>query len=220
MERRQVATVFLACALVTLAGCGFITGEQKLAFEATPATVENTTLQETGYEEVEVAPQVFTQNITVADQTRTIQVTNQLAQYERPITVGGVGSVGGALFVTFTSPEVTVFDQTINPIAGLSPRDILREFDAAYSGIQVDRSTGNQTVQTLGTSVRFERFDGRATIAGQEVPVAIHAANFVHDSDHVVAIGVYPQSLDSEGQTVVRLLETLEHDRADGAGGY
>ena len=193
------------------AGCGFITGQEALSFNASPATVTDQAVSETGYEEVNVTEQVITRNFSVADQTRQVEVTNQLAQYERQVDLGPLGSQRAAVFVAFASPEVEVATQSFNPIAGMSEREILQRFQTEYESISVGEQTDSRNVTALGQSTAVKKFEGSAQLAGSQVDVYIHAVKIKHEGDHIVAVAIYPQQLDDEEQNVVTLLEGLEH---------
>jgi hypothetical protein len=211
MQRQSAAVVAVAC-LGVLAGCGFITGSEALAFSASPATPTDDALSETGYEEQSVEEQVVTRNFSAAGQTRTVEVTNQLAQYERQVDLGPLGSQRAAVFVTFASPEVSVAGQTFNPISDMSEREILQQFESQYSDISVGEEAGSQNVTTLGQSTELRQFEGTAALAGSDVDVYIHVTKFQHEGDYIVGVGIYPQLLDGESENVVTLLAGLEHD--------
>lgn len=210
LERRAFATVAVAVMLLT-AGCGFITGQEALEFDASPATVTDQAQSDTGYEEENVSEQVVTREFTVADQTREVQVTNHLAQYEREVDLGPIGSQRAAVFVTFTSPEVEVLGQTFNPIEDMSERELLAQFDSEYQNVQVGQRVDNRSATVLGQSTSVEKFEGTADLAGNEVDVYIHVTKFRHEGDFVVALSIYPQRLDGEEENVRRLLDGLEH---------
>lgn len=210
MHRRQYAGLTAVACLAVLAGCGFITGSEVLAFSASPATASDASLTETGYEEQNVTEQHVTRNVSAAGQTRQVNVTNQQAQYERGVDFGPLGSQRAAVFVTFASPEVSVAGRTFNPIADLSKRAILAEFDSEYDGLRVGTQVESRNVSTLGQSTELTQFDGTATLAGTEVDATIQAAKFQHEGDYIVAVGIYPQLIDEESN-VVLLLEGLEH---------
>lgn len=79
MSRRQIVATFAISMTMITAGCGFITGQEALSFSAPPGTASGQAVSETGYEEVNVTEQVVTRNFSAADQTRQVEVTNQLA---------------------------------------------------------------------------------------------------------------------------------------------
>lgn len=205
-------TVSLAVVLLTVtAGCGFITGQSALTFSASPTTVPDGAQSETGYTEVTVEEQTVTRTFSAADQSREVEVTNQLAQYERQVDLGPLGSQRAAVFVTLTSPEVEVAGQTFNPISEMSNREILAEFESQYDGISVGDRVGSQSVAVLGGSATVEKFEGSATLAGTQVDTYVHAMKVKDGDDYVVAVAIYPQQLPGEEENVVTLLEALEH---------
>ena len=208
--RQTVAPVALALVMIT-AGCGFITGSEALAFGASPATVSDQAVSETGYEETNVSEQVVTREFSAANQTREVEVTNQLAQYERQVDLGPLGSERAAVFVALASPEVEIATQTFNPLADMSEREILRQFESEYDSISVGDQVDNRSVTVLGESTGVKKFEGTASIGGSEVDVYIHATTVKHEGDFVVAVAIYPQQLDGEERKVVTLLEGLEH---------
>lgn len=211
MRRTSIAAVALAVVTVT-AGCGFLLGTESLSFSASPATVGDSALSETGYEETNVTEQTISREFTVADQTWTVEVTNHLAQYERQVELAELGSQRAAVFTVFATPEVEVAGQAFNPIKDLSERDIVERFQSNYQGVSVGERTGNATVTALGADRTVEQFAGTATLGGAEVDVVIEIAKFKHGSDYVVALAVYPERLDGEHDNVVTMLEGLEHE--------
>lgn len=211
MQRQTLAAVALALALTT-AGCGFLLGSEALVFSASEATVSDSAVSETGYEETSVSEKNVTREFSAAGQTREVTVVNHLSRYERTVDLLMFDtSQRAAVFAVFASPEVEVAEQTFNPIADLSEREILERFDSQYSGISVGQQVGARNVSALGSERNLSKFDGTATLAGEEVDVYIHATKFKHESDFIAAVAIYPQRIDDEEDKVVTLLEGLEH---------
>mgnify|MGYP000521889362 CR=1 FL=1 len=215
MQTRQTLSALAVVLVAVTAGCGFITGQSALAFDASPATVGDGALSETGYEEVTVTNSTVTRNYSAAGQTRQVEVTNQRARYERAVDLGPLGSKRAAVFVTFASPEVNAVGQTFNPISDMSTRQVLNQFESQYEGLSVGDRVDNRSVRALGGQRTLEQFQGTATLSGSEVDVAVHAAKFQHEGDYIVAVGIYPQRIDGEAESVVALTEALEHDGED-----
>lgn len=210
-DRRTLATVAVAAALVT-AGCGFITGDEALAFDASPTTVSDEAQSSTDYEELNGSEQVVTREFSAAGQTREVQVTNHLAQYERRVDLGPLGSQRAGVFTTFSSPEVSVAGQTFNPIADRSEREILRQFESEYDNIEVDGRVSNRSRTVLGQETSVEKFAGSATLGGQDVDIYVHVTKVKHEGDFVVALSIYPQRIDDDEQPRVdQLLDGLQH---------
>ncbi|MDS0259813.1 DUF6517 family protein [Haloarcula sp. S1CR25-12] len=214
MNRQYAALLAVACA-IPLAGCGFITGSEPLAFSASPATASDEAVSETGYEQRAQRTQNVTRNFTVADQTRQVEVTNQLAKYERDISLGPLGSQRAGVFVAVASPEVEVAGQAFNPIEDLSERELLAQSNSQYSAISVGSQVGSENVTTLGQSTAVKKFEGTATLAGTPVDVYVHATKFRHEGDFVVAVGIYPQQTDGEAANVLTLIGSLEHSGSE-----
>jgi len=213
MHRNVVAAVAVAV-MMTTAGCGFILGNDPVEFSASPATVSDEAVDETGYEETNVSEQVISREFEVADQSREVQVTNQLAKYERQLDLPQpIGSKRGGVFVALASPKVEVLDQTFNPLDDMSERDILERFETQYEGITVGERVGTQEVSALGAERELVKFAGTATLAGNEVDVYIHAAKIEHGDDFIAVVAIYPQQVDSEEEgKVVTMMENLEHE--------
>jgi len=216
MALRRTAAALAVAVLAVTAGCGFLFGTEELAFEASPATVGEDALSETGYEQTEMADQEVTRTFEAAGQQRNVSVTNRLAQYEKQVDLGPLGSKRAAVFVTFASPEVSVLGQEFNPIADMSSRDFLDRFESQYEGIDVGEKTGSREVEMLDTTATVERYEGTATMDGTELEVSIHVTDVVsHGDDYVVALGIHPQRLDGEADNVDTLLEGTEHDSGE-----
>ena len=207
--RRTTATAVALAVLMATAGCGALTGD--LSFSASAATVGDDTLDDTGYEEVNTSEQTVTQEFSVAGQSRNVTVTNHIAMYERSVDVPVVGSQRAAVFGAFTSPEVSVLGESFNPIADYGNRELVALAQQQYSGLTVGEIVGTRTVSTLGDSANVTKFDGEAAIAGSTIDVSVHVTKVKHDSDFVVGVAVYPQSLDGEQETVDDLLAGLDH---------
>lgn len=87
-RRRLVAAG--AVGIAALSGCtDFIAGDEPLSETAEPAVVDDSTLEETGYELVDQDTETVAEEVEVAGQTRQIEAVNQLSVYERAIDLAG-----------------------------------------------------------------------------------------------------------------------------------
>jgi len=208
---RKIVLLLAAAAVATTAGCGFITGSEALQVDAQPATVEDATLSETGYEAASVTNQTVSREFTVAGQTRQVNVTNSLAQYDRSVDLGPLGEQRGAVFATFASPQVDVLGQSFNPISDMSNEELLSEFGSQYGGLSVGEQVDNRTHTVLGTQTGVEKYDGTAELGGTTVDVYVHVTTVKHDGDYVVSLAIYPQELSGEQERVFTMLDGIEH---------
>lgn len=208
---RKIAILLTVAVVASTAGCGFITGDEPLSFSADPATVNEETLSETGYEEASTRTQNVSREFTVAGETREVTVSNELATYDRAIELGALGEQRAALFATFSSPEVEIATRTFNPISEMSNRQLLSRFSSEYEGLTVGEQVGNESRTVLGTETSIEKYEGTAELDGRTVDVYIHVTTVQHGGDYVVGLGVYPQRLSGEEDRVFTMYDGIEH---------
>jgi hypothetical protein len=208
MQRTTLTAVALAV-LVALAGCGMLTVD--LSYAASPATVGDATLDETGYEESNVSEQAVNREFSAAGQTRNVTVTNHVAMYERSVDLPVVGERRAAVFGAFASPEVSILGQSFNPIEDYDNRDLAGLAQNQYSGLTIGDEVGSRNVDVLNQTATVTKFDGEASISGTTVDVYVHVTKVKHDGDYVVGVAIHPQALDGEQETVDELLASLEH---------
>jgi len=208
MSRRTAVAVALA-ALVLASGClGFLSGP--VTFSANQVTVEDSTLESSGYEEVSVEEMQVNRTFEAAGQSKTVEITNWVAQYEKQVSVLGVER-RAAVFGTFSSPEVSVLGQSFNPLNDYDNRELVQLIQQQYGTISDLTAVSNTTMSVLGHSTTVTKFSGTANFDGQSIDVFVHVTKVNDGGDIVAAVGVYPQQLDGEEEHVVTLLQNLEH---------
>lgn len=211
MNRRTTALVLLFALLVALTGCVDLVMGNTPTFESSEANVSESALEESGYQASASETQNVTRNVSAAGQERTVRVTNHVTQYNRSMSLGPFGDQELGRFVVFTTPEVDVAGQTMNPAADWSERRILEEVATEYASLDDISHEDNRTVSVLGSERSVEQFSGTTTIEGSEIDVFIHVTKFQHEGDVVVGIGVHPQQLPEEQNRQDLLFEGIEH---------
>ncbi|KAA9398043.1 hypothetical protein Har1130_05760 [Haloarcula sp. CBA1130] len=209
--RKGILTLLVGL-LVVSSGCvGLLTGET-VEFDSSPASVSDSALEETGYEQSMADEQTIERTVTVAGQERTIRVTNHVRQYQRGIDLGPVGEVNAGSFIVFSTPSASVAGQTLNPAASWSNERLVEEVASRNDQINDVQFQRNRSVESLGDTREVSVFSGTTTIEGQEVDVLIHLTSFEHEGDVVVAVAVYPERInDRESPRVDTLLGGLSH---------
>ncbi|AEM57483.1 hypothetical protein HISP_09610 [Haloarcula hispanica N601] len=209
--RKGILTLLVGL-LVASSGCvGLITGET-VEFDSAPASVGDSALEETGYEQSMADEQTIERTVTVAGQERTIRVTNHVRQYERGIDLGPLGEVNAGRFIVFSTPSASVAGKSLNPAASWSNERLVEEVASRNDQINDVQFERNRSVEALGESREVAVFSGTTSIEGQEVDVLIHLTSFEHEGDVVVAVAVYPERIDDrEGPRVDTLLGGLSH---------
>ncbi|GAA0658145.1 DUF6517 family protein [Salarchaeum japonicum] len=208
MSRRTAVAAALA-ALVLASGClGFLSGP--VTFSASQVTVQDSALESAGYEEVAVEEMQVNRTFEAAGQSKTVEITNWVAQYEKQVSVLGVER-RAAVFGTFSSPEVSVLGQSFNPLNEYDDREIAELIQQQYGTISDLTAVSNTTMTVLGHSTTVTKFSGTANFDGQSIDVFVHVTKVNDGGDIVAAVGVYPQQLDGEEEHVVTLLQNLQH---------
>jgi hypothetical protein len=201
MRTRTLATIALVIVTAT-AGCGFLLGDEPATFVASPATVSDDALSETGYEETNVSTQNISKEFSAAGQTREVIAVNHLAKYERQVSMDALDeSKRAALFTVFTSPEVSVLDRNFNPIDDFSERDILQRFDSQYEDVSVGEKAQETKMDSLDAERNVSKFEGTSSVGVSEVDVYIHAAKLKLVSDHIAVVAIYPRVFDEEDES-------------------
>ncbi|GGM73514.1 hypothetical protein J2752_002505 [Halarchaeum rubridurum] len=211
--RERIAAVAGVLLLVSFAGCSMLTGGP-VTFTADKATVSEQALSDTGYEEQSVNQSVITRNVSAADQSKTVKVTNWIAQYDRSMDLGPLGSQRAAVFSVVATPQVDVLGQSFNPIGDYSRERIVMMLQQRYESIDNVQPVGNYSTTMLGENATVGKFSAEAQLAGgQSVDVYVHVTRVQHGDDYVLAVAVYPQRFDdSESEHVRTLFDGVEHD--------
>jgi hypothetical protein len=100
--------------------------------------------------------------------------------------------------------------QTLNPAASWSNRRIVDEVAQRGGNVEDVQFEENRTVQSLGESRELGVFSGTTEMSGREVDVRIHIANFEHEGDVLIAVGVHPTRID-ERENIDELMGGIEH---------
>lgn len=211
--RRRTLLGALSTVTAANAGClGVLSGSEPLEREASTARVGDDALASTDYELADSASQRIEREVTVAGQTREVHAVNQLAEYVRSVDLGPLGEQKFAVFAVLATPAFEIGGQVMSPVEEWSDRKLARQIQSQYESLAVGDEVGERTVPTLDTEMGLSAFEGTATIAGnQGVDIYLHVGKVQHDGDFVLAIGVHPQRLSDEGDTVGALVGGLTH---------
>lgn len=211
MNRRTALVVLAFALLVATSGCVDLVMGDTPTYASSEANVSETALEESGYQPSASDTQNVTRNVSAAGQERTVRVTNHVTQYNRSMSLGPLGEQELGRFVVFTTPEVEIVGQTMNPVADWSERRVLKEVATQYAKIEDINHVDNRTVSILGSERSVEKFSGVTTVGGNQVDVYIHVTKFRHEGDFVVGIGVHPQQLPDEQDRQDVMFGGIEH---------
>jgi hypothetical protein len=215
-RRRRVlraAGALGAGGVTATSGClGVLTGSEPARFASGTATIPQSTLDATGFEEFKIESVEVEREFSAAGQTRTVIVTNQLAQYDRAVEIPGVGRYRASQFTAFATPAVEILGRTFNPVAEMSSKELARQALDRFEKIEDLEQTGEEMIQILGTEATVGLFEATATITdGVSAEIVLHVAEAVRaGSDFVVGVGAYPKLLD-QGDAIQTLFRAVEH---------
>jgi hypothetical protein len=201
--------------LASLAGCSaldFALGNESLSFEADRAIVDEATLAESRYSESTRTEDTITRTFEVADQTREVEVTNKITEYDRGFSILGQ-EYRWATFTVLSTPKVEILDEAFNPVADMSTDDLVALIQDRYDQLGNIERDSTRSVDHLGESVEVVRYraEGRFTEADIELDLTLHITTAVPvGEDFVVCFGVHPRQVD-ETDSINTLLGGVEH---------
>ncbi|MBP1986501.1 DUF6517 family protein [Halolamina salifodinae] len=200
LTRRAVGALTVA-GVAGLAGCSGSTSFSAEYAETDPG--------DTGYEQTGQRQPTMTRTFAGQD----VEVTNTVTEYRKEIELsflGGSSDVG--VFAAFTSPQVEVAGQTFNPISNLSNEELAKRFQERFDNMSDVSQESEEQVDSLGSARTVTKLSATVTVDGNEVPVFLLIANFNHEGDVVVPMGIFPQEReDEEGPNVRQLMANLTH---------
>lgn len=212
MRRRTFLTVVPAAAAATSGCIGVLTGDEALERRASQARVASATLDETGYEMADSSSQEIEREVTAGGQTRTVRAVNEIAEYQRTVSVPGLGEQEYAVFAVVSTPAFEIGGRTMSPVAEWSNRKVAQQIQDQYENLEVGAEVDQHSIGTLSSEMPLSTFEGTATFDDESgIDVYLHVGKVEHESDFVIVVGVHPQQLPDEDETVRRLVRNLTH---------
>ncbi len=222
--RRSLLATGAAVATASMAGCTdripFI-GDEPLEFSAHSASVPQSVLDETGYDEHEQEEVVIEETVEAGGQSQEVIVTNWQTEYDKALELGELPvsvdeEVRAAVFTVLTTPQVNVLGRTFNPVADMDSEELAGMVQDQYGEFGELEQVGEESAVITGESTTVGTFEGEATLVGEEIPLdlRLHIAEPVESGDDfVIGIGGYPSQLQEQEQPhVFSMLEAIEHD--------
>lgn len=214
VTRRRFLATAGAAGLAATAGCADAVRD---SLSSRPAVVSPAARSGTGYGERTVEELVVDRTVGRFGIERTLEVTNWYAEYDRavPLDAIGLSRPQAAVVTVLTTPQVSFFGRTFNPVGDHSTDELVELIQSQYDQLDDIRRVDESTVSMLGSDTALVRYAARARLvdAGTSLDVYLHVSEPVaHDDDFVIGVAVHPRSLGTEPETVRSLLEGVEHD--------
>lgn len=211
MSRGSMALAFGV--VVALAGCtGLVFGGGDLTFESGSTVIGEAALEDAGYELDTNDHSTLTEEVTVADVSREITISQQVTVYRK-----ASGSVPGASEVTVfvvTTPDATVAGEQLNPFVRMDDTSVLEEFLDDADRPSTLSESGAYDVQPLGSTATVTVYEAAAEEGG-EPEAYVHALRHKPDDgdDVILAYALYPAEIDDqERDAVAKLFAGLQYD--------
>lgn len=196
-------------------------GDEAIEFEATPASVPESVLDETGYEEHQTEEVAVERTFEAGGQSQDVVVTNWQAEYDRAVDLGDAGLPVGerlraAIFTALSTPQVEVLGETFNPVGDMDTEELAEMVQERYDGIDRMDHVGDTTATVAGESTTVGEFETEAELVetGDGVDLTLHIGEAVPSGDDfLVAIGGYPTPLQaSEEEHIFTMMDAIEHE--------
>jgi hypothetical protein len=215
MRRRHVIATAGGLGLASLAGCLGLVGLDR--HEATPAGVEPSVRDETGYEQTGIDDHRVEEEVGVSPLAEEVVVMNSLTEHEKAVDMGPLGDQRGAEFTVLTTPKVDVAGRPLNPIEELSTAELVELVADNYDGIEDVERDDDEEVTVLERSTTMSTFTADAVFSGTSIDVALHVTEAVEAGDDLlVTVGVYPTLVESqEAANVQALIDAVVADADD-----
>lgn len=202
----------LLCLFVVTSGCiGVLTGSEPFVATASEVGVSQAALSETDFQHEGTQTAWINRTVEAGGQEREVRIRNYVSIYQIPPSIGMDGSVTFGVFSAFSTPQVSIAGQALNPVGGMSHQQLIEQVAGESGDIRDVDQAGTRTLTVLGEDTEVTTFTAIAERSGQEIPVYIEVTRVQDGEDYVVAVGVYPQESEDVGSQVETLLGAIEH---------
>jgi hypothetical protein len=201
----------LVVGVVVLAGCSGTLVE----YAASPATLPAPALEASGYVHGNTTEVPLTYRAGMFGISRDVTARTWVSGYSKTTAANET-----AILLLYSSPDVRVEGQSVNPLTQLSNRELAsfvldRVSDLRTAGgvanVSDLREVSSRNVTVLGEPARTVSYAGTAEVDGERIGVVVDVTVVEHGEDVVIALGIYGDVLD-ETANHVRLVERMEHE--------
>lgn len=222
MKRRTLLAGTGAVGIAGLSGClGGVTEHRA----STPYGVPDGARSDAGYELRSVEALEIEEPVELGPIEETVVATNYVVQYEKTVDLGPLGEQRGGVFVTLSTPRISVLGQEFNPVAEMDTDQLIGLVQNNYESIDDVEHDEDAELDVLGGTVTRSRYVGTAQFDGTEVEVDLHVTEAIEtEEDLVVAVAVYPRQLrDREQEHALGMMggvapDVLDPSDVDGGG--
>jgi hypothetical protein len=189
-------------------------------FAATEAPLSERAQDDTEYTHHRTDETVVVKEFERFGISRTVEVTNVIAEYDRAIELELLATrLQAAVFATLSTPQVRILGRSFNPVADMSTVEIAEMVQERYDRIENVTEDVDFEATILDQTAKITRFTASARLveAGSGVDIYLFVSEPVErGEDFLVTLAAHPQVFGQQHDTVEALLAGVE--RAEGEG--
>lgn len=216
MKRRHVITGAGCIGLASLAGCLGAVGFDR--HEASPAGVDPTVREDTGYQQTGIDEQRFVEEVGAAGYSEDVVVISYVTEHEKSVNMGPLGEQRAAMFMVLSTPQISIAGKNVNPVEDMSGAELVEMIADNYDDIDNIEHVSDEEVAVLEESTTMSTFAADAEFDGSSIDVNMHVTEAVAtDEDLLVTIGIYPERIQDQEEPNIRslLAGVVEDPEAD-----
>lgn len=210
---RRASAMMLVIVLV--AGCGGGGSGGPVQLSATPATIDEGVLAETGYEPLSESTDWVNTTVSVSisgdvelEASKDVRAKSPVRAYQRETEAGP--AVAGLVSV----PVVRLLEKSANiprnPADEMGPADFAGRLSTTYSDLEVGEVRSNTSISFLGNRTFLVQYAATASHEGSTIDVRVFIATTRHGGDYVTFVAIVPATA-ADQDSVKQLLAGVQH---------
>lgn len=184
------------------------------SFGAGEAVLSESVRKDTGYGHHRTTEDTVVKEYGLFGVTRSVEVTNVVAEYDRAVEIGLLGTrLQAAVFAVLSTPQVRLVGRSFNPVADMTTVDIAEMIQERYEDISDVEEDGSFTATVAGESTSVTRFTAKARLVtvGTGIDVYLFVSSAVEfGEDFLVTLAVHPREFGRAEGTVQQLMGGVE----------
>ncbi|MFC5279656.1 DUF6517 family protein [Halorubrum rubrum] len=219
-SRRRFLVAGATAGTIALSGCTDaveVATQEEIERSAEPAEPAESSVEETGFEEVRNETVVVEEEFEEFGQRREFTARTEVRAYLREIESELTGQEQ-SVFAVVSTPGVSAAGQQLSPLANMDEEELIEEargeISAEYEG-EIRDPELDETIEqeVFGETTEVSVYEATVVLPdGTEERGYIHLTIVERGEDVVLVAGAYPAEAEGERERIERLFESLERD--------
>ncbi|RAW45231.1 hypothetical protein DQW50_10550 [Halorubrum sp. 48-1-W] len=219
-SRRRFLLAGVTAGTVALGGCTDaveVATQDEIERSAEPAEPKESSVEETGFEEVRNETVVVEEEFEEFGQRREFTARTEVRAYLREIQSDLTGQEQ-SVFAVVSTPGVDAAGQQLSPLANMDEEELIREARSEIGG----EFDGEIEDPELDETIEQEIYGETREVSVYEVTVILpdgteeqgylHLTIVERGEDVILVAGAYPADVEGERERIERLFESLENE--------